>query len=124
MKKILVVDDDAAIRRIARRALEPLGYVVVDADDGCELVSLAARERPSLILLDLHMPRLDGLAALSELLAALPSSSVIMMTGDGDERHAALALERGACDYLAKPFDVAGLGAIVETNLLVREALA
>lgn len=67
MKTILVADDKAAGRELVRSVLEACGYIVVEACDGNEAVRLARQSRPDLILLDLHMPNMDGFGALKEL---------------------------------------------------------
>lgn len=117
-KKLLVVDDDPAVRRFMRRALQGAEYEVIEAADGDEAVESAAAKRPDLVLLDMHMPRLDGIAALSEIMDAGPIP-VIMVTGDGDMERVKLAMERGACGYITKPFDLQSLRTSVMDNLLV-----
>ena len=119
-KKLLVVDDDSAVRRFMRRAVQGAGYEVVEAADGDQAVELVGRERPDLVLLDMHMPRLDGIEALSAIMDLNPAMAVIMVTGDGDIERAKLAMERGACDYMSKPFDIQSLQTSVMANLLVR----
>ena len=105
-KKILVVDDDPSVRRFMRRALQGAEYEIIEAEDGNEVARMLDEQRPDLVLLDMHMPRLDGIAALSEILDIAPTMPVIMVTGDGDMDRAKLAMERGARDYMTKPFDL------------------
>jgi CheY-like chemotaxis protein len=121
-KVILVADDESEIRKVVRRALEREGYQVLEAADGDEAIFAAFKHKPDLVLLDLHMPRLDGLAAMSEIQGAIPDAAVIVFSGDGDAGHADLALQRGACDYLAKPIDMEQLKTTVEVHTLLREA--
>lgn len=119
-KKLMIVDDDSGVRRLLRRLVQAMGHSVVEAADGTEAVATVRQERPDLVLLDMHMPRLDGIATLDALLDRWPGLGVIMMTGDGDAARAKMALERGACDFVPKPFDVEYLKVSVEANLLAR----
>lgn len=107
--KLMVIDDDPAIRRLLRRALAGDGYDVVEAGDGAGAVELILKERPALVLLDMNMPTLDGLAALSEIREACPGVKIVMVTADADRRREQLAFERGASDYIAKPLDLQDL---------------
>ena len=118
-KKLLVVDDDAAVRRFMRRALQRAEYEVIEAADGDEAVELTAEKRPDLVLLDMHMPGLGGIAALSGILDVDPGMPVIMVTGDGDMERAKLAVERGARGHMTKPFDLQSLRTSVMDNLPV-----
>lgn len=118
--KVLIVDDDPSIRRLLNRILRDMGHSTIEAADGNEALVLLQSENPALILLDLHMPRLDGLATLEAILESNPEMGVIMMTGDGDEERGKAAMQRGACDYLPKPFDLDYLRNTVMANLLVR----
>ena len=120
MKKLLVVDDDAAIRRLIRRVVEELGHEVTEVSDGTDALDLIRRSRPDLVLIDMHMPRLDGITTLEAILEIHPGMGVIMITGDGDGSRAKTAMERGACDFLSKPFDAEYLKTSVEANLIVR----
>ena len=119
-EKILIVDDEPVVRRVLRRMLEREGYQLIEAGDGEDAVAKAKEHRPSLVLLDLHMPGMDGLAALDALLGADPKLRVIMVTGDGEEEHARAAMQRGACDYLSKPVEAETLRTSVMANLLAR----
>jgi len=101
--KILVIDDQEALRVTYRDFLEDLGYVVFDAASGRHGLELAAREQPELILLDLYMPELDGLATLEVLRKTAPDIPVIVISGTDDIRDVVEALRRGATDYLTKP---------------------
>ena len=119
-RKLLVVDDDAAVRRIIGRILRSDGLEVIEAADGDEAISLTESEKPVLVVLDIHMPNLDGIATLETILELDPAIAVIIITGDASDRRAALALERGACDFIAKPFDLDHLRRSVESHLFLR----
>jgi DNA-binding NtrC family response regulator len=118
-KTLLIVDDEPAVRRAMRRRLER-GYRILEAEDGPAALAALDREKPDLVLLDLHLPRLDGVEALSEMLEARAGLPVIMVTGDQDEDRAKLAMERGACDYVTKPIDWDYLELSIAANLLGR----
>lgn len=114
--KVLIVDDDPAIRRVLRRVLENGGHQVLEAEDGNRVLDLARTERFSMVLLDLHMPRLDGIATLSHIRDIDPDVPVIMITGDGNNKRVPLAAERGACEFLTKPFDLEVLRSLVSVH--------
>ena len=102
-KKILVVDDEAAILQTLRYNLERSGYTVVTASDGRTAVTMAQREEPDLVVLDIMLPVLDGIEACKEIrkTSAVP---IIMLTAKDQEIDKVLALELGADDYVTKPF--------------------
>ncbi len=104
MHKILVVDDDQAIRDILSRYLAKEGYEVQTAPDGQEMFQVLAAAEFDLIVLDLMMPGEDGLELTKEIrkTSAIP---IIILTGKGDEVDRIIGLEVGADDYMAKPFN-------------------
>lgn len=114
---LLVIEDDAAIRRGLVDALRFAGYAVSEAADGREGLEAAAASGVDLVLLDLLMPRLDGLAVLRELRKIRPSLPVIILTARGQEQDRVEGLKSGADDYVVKPFSVAELLARVEAVL-------
>jgi PAS domain S-box-containing protein len=101
---ILIVDDEADIALILKLQLEDAGFVTTRARDGVEALELLARERFTLMLLDIKMPRMDGLEVLREVGTSYPDLVVIMMTAHGSEEIAVSAMKKGAVDYIAKPF--------------------
>ncbi len=106
-KLVLVVDDEPEIRDVLRIILEAEGYQVLEAGDGLEAVQAAQQARPDLIILDIMMPRLDGLEALRRLeadpdTAGLPVIFLSVRSSDLDIMH---GLEQGAVEYITKPFD-------------------
>lgn len=103
-EKILIVDDEADIALILKLQLEDAGYRTVRARDGVEALDLIGREQFALILLDIKMPRMDGLQVLARLQQERREEAVVMMTAHGSEDIAVEAMKRGAIDYVAKPF--------------------
>src|SRR5690606_41159080 len=112
-----VIEDDAAIRRGLVDALRFAGYAVSEAADGREGLEAAAASGVDLVLLDLLMPRLDGLAVLRELRKIRPSLPVIILTARGQEQDRVEGLKSGADAYVVKPFSVAVLLARVVAEL-------
>ena len=113
MALILVADDDASVRRVTRRALERSGHDVVEAVDGDDCLRIARARPPALIVLDIYMPRRDGIETLQALKEELPAVPVLVISGGGErgDSHMALpdALLLGADAILAKPFTVTEL---------------
>ena len=102
--KILVVDDDAGLRRTTSLILEGEGHDVVTASDGEDGLRKALEERPDLILSDVRMPGLDGLGLVERYRQEGGDALVIVMTAYGDRDVAVEAIRRGAYDYVDKPF--------------------
>ncbi|MBP3302475.1 MAG: response regulator transcription factor [Opitutales bacterium] len=118
--RILIVEDDEAIRDLVRYALESNGFKnVLTASDGEEGLRLALRERPALILLDLMLPKTDGLEVCRRLKRdeSLRDVPVIMLTAKSEESDIVLGLELGAVDYITKPFSTKVLVARVRAHL-------
>lgn len=102
---LLLVDDEEANRLILGRRLQQEGYAVTTAANGREALALLEERRFDLVLLDLYMPEMDGMATLAALKAngILKDIPVIMLTADGSADQVRLCLDRGAADYLVKP---------------------
>jgi two-component system, NtrC family, response regulator AtoC len=116
-EKILVVDDDEGVRQILTETLGSAGYVVTGAESG-ERAIAAVRESPfDLVILDMVLPRIDGLAVLREMGTVRPDTPVVMVTGYASVETAIKAMKMGASDYLVKPFRVD------EVELVVAKAL-
>ncbi|GAC1702641.1 MAG: response regulator transcription factor [Candidatus Acidiferrum sp.] len=113
---ILVVDDEPQIRRVLRSTLSSRGYVISEAKTGEEAVDLVRKERPDLILLDVNMPGIGGIAAALEIRAAC-DAPIIMLTVRNAERDKVAALDAGADDYIVKPFGIEELLARVRAAL-------
>jgi two-component system cell cycle response regulator DivK len=119
MKKILIADDKASSRELIRTLLEHAGYEVCEAADGVEALEKARVENPDLILLDIHMPRMDGYATVAEMrrdeklrvvpVVALTASA---MRGDHDK-----ATRAGFTAYITKPVSLTVLRAEIEKLL-------
>src|SRR5580658_8532752 len=111
MKKVLVADDKATSRELVRVALEHAGYLVYEAADGAEALASAREILPDLIILDLHMPGLDGFGVIEEIrrdaqFAATPVMALTASAMQGDREH---ALSVGFNSYLAKPIQLSNL---------------
>jgi two-component system OmpR family response regulator len=121
--RILLVDDDAGIRRVIRDYLEEQGYEVDTAGDAKELDSLLARGKPDLIVLDVMMPGEDGLAVCRRL-SRDPGPAIIMLSALGEDADRIIGLELGADDYLPKPCNPRELLARVRAVLRRRRECA
>ena len=120
--RILVADDNAMNVDILRTRLAAHGYEILIAADGEEAVDVARRERPDLILLDIMMPKLDGLEVCRRLRAdrGLPFMPIILVTAKGDTKDVVAGLEAGGDEYLTKPVDQAALLARVKSMLRIK----
>jgi DNA-binding response OmpR family regulator len=114
---ILVVEDDAAIRTALCDCLKFAGFVSLGAADGEAGLKLALERQPDLLLLDLLMPKLDGLGVLREVRKSRPNLPVIILTAKGEEADKVRGLREGADDYVVKPFSASELLARVEAVL-------
>jgi DNA-binding response OmpR family regulator len=114
---LLIVEDDSAIRRGLCDALKFNGYHVREAEDGRAGLDAAMADGIDLVLLDILMPRMDGLQVLAELRKARPSLPVIFLTARGQEEDRVKGLKSGADDYIVKPFSLGELMARVEAVL-------
>jgi two-component system, OmpR family, alkaline phosphatase synthesis response regulator PhoP len=103
MKQILVVDDEPRIAEICRDYLARAGYKVIGAANGADAVTLARTKQPDLIVLDLGLPKMDGLAV-TRAIRAHSNVPIIMLTARVEESDKLSGLELGADDYLTKPF--------------------
>ncbi|NKZ08708.1 response regulator [Actinomadura latina] len=118
MIRALLADDETMIRAGVRAILtaDPGIDVVAEAADGREAIDLTLRHRPDVALLDIRMPRLDGLAAAAELHRAAPATGIIMLTTFGEDDYIARALSGGASGFLLKSGDprelIAGVRAV------------
>jgi DNA-binding response OmpR family regulator len=115
--RIVVIEDEPAIRRGVVDALRASSYQVAEAADGDRGLEEAARPGVDLVLLDLLLPRKDGLAVLADLRKARPTVPVIILTARGTEEDRVRGLKMGADDYVVKPFSARELLARVEAVL-------
>jgi class 3 adenylate cyclase len=119
---LLIVDDNPMNLDILQTRLAVHGYDIVTATDGEEALAVAREKRPDLILLDIMMPKLDGIEVCRELKAdpALPFMPVIMVTAKADTKDIVAGLEAGGDEYLTKPLDQAALVARVKSMLRIK----
>jgi len=120
MKTVLVADDKATSRELVRTVLEKSGYAIVEASDGIEALRNARELKPDLIILDLHMPRLDGFGVIVEIRrdAALAATPVMALTASAMQGDRERALSAGFTAYIAKPIQLSFLRSEVERLLL------
>src|ERR1044071_6281778 len=114
--KVLVVEDDAPLRRALRTTLRARDLDVIDASSGEEAVILAADQSPDLVLLDLSLPGIDGMEALRRL-RRFSDTPVIVLTVRDRQADKVAALDAGADDYVTKPFDTEELLARIRAAL-------
>jgi len=123
--EILVVDDDDELRETICDALEDAGHSIHDAADGAAALSQAQVHHFDVVVTDIQMPKLDGLALFKRLRQESPNTEVIIMTSHGNVAQVVAAMKDGAYDYLAKPFQVdellLRLGRIAEQRALQRD---
>lgn len=115
-KTILIVDDEQHIVDILVYNLEKEGYNTLQANDGLTAVDIALSQRPDLILLDIMLPKMDGLAVCKRIRHTL-NVPILMLTAKDEEIDKILGLELGADDYVTKPFSVRELMARIKANL-------
>jgi len=118
--RVLVVDDDAAIRTVVREALRREGHSVETAGSVAELKRAIRSFDPQVLVTDVILPDGNGLDMVPELLAEYPAMPIIVLSAQNTFTTAVRASEQGAFDYLPKPFDLAELGRAVEDALVVR----
>ncbi|WP_354700298.1 Transcriptional regulatory protein SrrA [Paraconexibacter sp. AEG42_29] len=115
-RSVLIVDDDPFIRKLIVTTLEDVsGFDLVEAGDGVEALEIATASAPTIVFLDVNMPRMDGITAAAEL-RALPgseSTTIVMLTAAGTERERA-ARDAGADLFLTKPFSPLDLLRLVD----------
>lgn len=117
---VLVIDDDVVLSEALRRVLSSYGYEVLTAADGDSGAALARARRPQVVLLDIAMPRKDGVEVLRELAPEMPKTGFIMLSGSEDDQVAKACLKIGAFDYLSKPPNMGALETVIRACLLMR----
>ncbi len=120
IKRVLVVDDEQAIIDVLVYNLKKEGYETLEANDGLTAVNIALEEKPDLMLLDIMLPKLDGLSVCKRVKNHL-NIPILMLTAKDAEIDKIVGLELGADDYITKPFSVRELMARVKANLRKNE---
>ena len=115
MKHCLIVDDSSVVRKVARRILEGFDFTVSEAEDGAQALDMCRRDMPDMILLDWHLPAMEGVDVLANLrqLDRGREPKVLYCVSEADVAQIAKALRAGADEYILKPFD----RALVEAKL-------
>ena len=118
-KKILIVDDSATVRRLIQFALKSKGFVLIQAEDGLAALEVLKHERTDAILLDINMPRMNGLEFLQKIKSdeAYADIPVVMLTTEGQEEDKERAYALGASKYIIKPFTSSQLVTTLEEVL-------
>ena len=114
---ILIIEDDENISSAIQEYFSRAGYHVSTAGDGLAGVELAAKARPDAVVLDLMLPKMDGLAVCKELRLKAPQMPILMLTAKDDVVDKVLGLEMGADDYITKPFSLRELEARIKSVL-------
>ncbi len=122
-KKILIVDDEKPIVEILTYNLQKEGYETIEAYDGEQAISLALMQKPDLILLDIMLPKVDGLTVCKRIRHTLSNVPILILSAKDEEIDKILGLELGADDYITKPFSVRELMARVKANLRKSEVI-
>ena len=114
MEKILVIDDEKATLSMFRLFLGAYGYSVYTAENGTEGLEIFNKEKPAIVLTDIKMPGIDGLAVLQQIKQVAPQTAVIVITGHGDTALAEQAAALDAVDFISKPIKKEALDAALE----------
>ena len=122
-KKILIVDDEKPIVEILTYNLQKEGYETIEAYDGEQAITLALTQKLDLILLDIMLPKVDGLTVCKRIRHTLSNVPILILSAKDEEIDKILGLELGADDYITKPFSVRELMARVKANLRKSEVI-
>jgi DNA-binding NtrC family response regulator len=115
--RILVVDDEDALRMVLSSELSSSGYEVATASDGDEAITVVQNKKFDLVLLDIKMPKVDGFEVLKFIKKNFPGVKVIMLTGFADLKNAIESKKHGAEDFVSKPYDLVDLLKTIERVL-------
>ena len=111
---VLIVEDNSSVRRLLRQAVNEIADEIWECGDGTEALPAYAAHRPDVVLMDIRMPNMDGLAAIKRILASDPSARIVMVTDYDDDDLRSAAQAAGACAYVVK-LDLSGLAHLVCT---------
>jgi two-component system KDP operon response regulator KdpE len=114
---VLVVDDEAPIRRLLRTSLGAQDFEVLEAPDAASALARLPKDKPEIVLLDLTLPDLDGTEVIRRMRSAGDKTPIIVLSSRGDEKGKVEALDLGADDYVTKPFGMSELVARIRTAL-------
>ena len=123
MGKILVVDDEAEIRKLLAKTLKKVEHKVLVAEKGKQAIKIVQREKPDVVLLDLKLPDMNGHSVLKKIRQTNGTTGVIIITGYGTMKSVKESLQQGALDYIAKPFSIKRIRKIVNNALKKNESL-
>ena len=113
--KVLIVEDNPTVRKLIRRAIADLAEEMVEREDGADALEAYEKHRPDVVLMDVKMPRMDGLTATRQLLQRYPRARIIIVTDYDDDDLRGAALESGACAYALKS-NLTDLEAIIQSQ--------
>ncbi len=117
MNRILILDDNPAVREVLKRHLENKGYTVLAVATGAEALEIAEIPSFKIVLLDLGLKDMPGMEVLKRLKQKRPEIAIIVVTGCHEEEEAKRAFELGALDYITKPVDFNSLFRVIESQL-------
>jgi DNA-binding NtrC family response regulator len=123
-RRLLVVDDDPVICRVLTTIFVKEGFEVLAAGDGEAGVALGTTHEPDIVIVDLELPKLDGIQVLERLRTSKPGLPVVMLTGRDDVKSAVRAMRLGAFDYVTKPFDRDEISLVIGRALQTRALLS
>jgi CheY-like chemotaxis protein len=102
MPSVLIVDDSDDMRRMIRSVIDGIADPILECRDGVDALAACTRYRPDCVLMDIEMPIMDGIAATRQILGALPSTTILMVSQYNDKRMRHAAAQAGACGYVLK----------------------
>lgn len=115
MARVLIVDDSKTSRRFLSNMLTEAGHeVVAEAVDGEEGIKKYEEFKPDIVTMDITMPKLDGIDAVSEIIKIDPDARIVMVTAAGQKSNIVEALKRGAADFIQKPFESSAILSVIE----------